>query len=76
MSRAAFAAFLVHQAVLVALVLPLMIAASLLASPLAASAQSCDPGTEQRLQYLETRLEEGESNAKLWWRGWLAGMTR
>jgi hypothetical protein len=50
----------------------LVLAASLLASPLAASAQSCDPGTESRLQFLEGRLDEGESNAKLWWRGWLA----
>jgi hypothetical protein len=55
--------------------LAVTLAASLLLSPLAAHAQSCDPGTEARLDFLETRLAEGQSNARLWWRSWLAVFT-
>ena len=51
------------------------LAASLLLSPLAGHAQSCDPSTEARLQFLESRLDEGERNAKWWWRSWLAVFT-
>lgn len=49
-----------------------VVVASLLLTPLAASAQSCDPSTEARLQYLEARLDEGQANSKLWWRSWMA----
>jgi hypothetical protein len=39
--------------------------------PVAARAQ-CDASTEERLAFLETRLDEGEFRNKLWWRSWLA----
>lgn len=42
-------------------------------STVPASAQSaCDAATQERLRFLESRLEEGRTNASLWWRGWLA----
>ena len=49
-----------------------VVSASLGLAPLAAQAQGCDPATESRLEYLETRLDEGQANAKLWWRSWMA----
>lgn len=52
--------------------LALVLALSVLASPLAAAAQTCDQGTEARLEFLESRLDEGQENARLWWRSWLA----
>lgn len=50
----------------------LVLATSLLLTPVAAGAQTCDSLTEERLAFLETRLEEGQSNTRLWWRSWLA----
>lgn len=52
--------------------LALLLAASILLSPLAASADGCDPSTEARLQFLESRLDEGQASSKLWWRSWMA----
>jgi len=57
---------LVHKSIAAALT------ASILLAPAAAFAQSCDAATEARLQFLETRLDEGRDNTLLWWRSWLA----
>ncbi len=48
------------------------LAALSLLTPVAARAQQCDPDTEARLQFLETRLDEGAHNTRLWWGGWMA----
>lgn len=48
------------------------VTALLLLTPPAAQAQGCDPSTEARLRYLESRLDDGQSNAKLWWQSWMA----
>jgi len=49
-----------------------LLAASFVCTPVAALAQSCDAGTEARLEFIETRLEEARSRELLWWRSWLA----
>ncbi|HXC53639.1 MAG TPA: hypothetical protein VN634_22315 [Candidatus Limnocylindrales bacterium] len=46
-----------------------------LLAPSIASAQACDPNTEARLDFLETRLEDGQPRAKLWWGSWMAIFT-
>jgi len=47
------------------------LAASLLLSPAASRAQGCDPDTEARLNFLESRLDEGGHNMRLWWGSWM-----
>lgn len=44
---------------------------SLLVSPTAARAQACDASIQPRLDFLESRLDEGRTHAKWWWRSWL-----
>lgn len=48
-----------------------VLAASILASPAASLAQTCDPDTEARLAFIEQRLEEAQPNERLWWRSWM-----
>lgn len=49
-----------------------ILAASFLLSSVTASyAQTCDPDTEARLEFIETRLDEGQKHEKWWWRSWL-----
>ncbi|MFN2427085.1 MAG: hypothetical protein ABR587_11640 [Candidatus Binatia bacterium] len=52
-----------------------LVSATLLVTPVAVHAQSCDPDTEARLEFIETRLEEGKSREQLWWRSWFAVFT-
>lgn len=63
-----------HDATLRPFVAAVM-AAALLFSSVPARAQSCDAGTESRLQFLEGRLDEGQRNATWWWRSWLGVFT-
>ena len=51
--------------------LAVMLVTAILVAPIAARAQ-CDSDTEARLEFLETRLDEGERAAKWWWGSWLA----
>jgi hypothetical protein len=44
---------------------------AMLATPVLSYAQSCDPDTEARLQFLETRLEDGQRSAQIWWWSWM-----
>jgi len=46
-----------------------------LVRPVAACAQACDPNTEARLQFIESRLDAGKRNAKLWYWGWMSVFT-
>lgn len=49
-----------------------VVAASFFLTTVATSfAQSCDPDTEARLEFIETRLDEGQKHEKWWWRSWL-----
>lgn len=36
-----------------------------------AAASECDSDTEARLEFLESRLDEGRDRAQLWWRSWM-----
>jgi hypothetical protein len=64
-----------HRSVVLRPVFAGLVTAGLLLSSVAAQAQTCDPNTEARLQFLESRLDEGAANMKLWWRSWLAVFT-
>lgn len=55
-------------------ILAALLAATICLQPVVAFAQ-CDADTEARLEFLETRLDEGEKSAKLWWRSWMAVFT-
>jgi hypothetical protein len=54
------------------LVAAAMAASFLLTSVASSFAQSCDPDTEARLDFIETRLDEGQKHEQWWWRSWLA----
>lgn len=43
----------------------------LLLASSAAAESACDADTTARLDFLETRLEDGRRHASWWWRGWL-----
>ena len=52
--------------------LAVMLVTVALLAPTISCAENCDPGTEARLQFLESRLDAGERNAKIWWGTWMA----
>ncbi|HYC55381.1 MAG TPA: hypothetical protein VEL28_10665 [Candidatus Binatia bacterium] len=45
---------------------------SMIAAPATRALAQCDADTEARIQFLETRLDEGQRHAKWWYRGWMA----
>ena len=54
--------------------LVVIFATALLVLPGIARAQ-CDPNTEARLDFIETRLEDGQQHAKIWWGSWMTVFT-
>jgi len=49
-----------------------VVAASFLLTSVSSSfAQTCDPDTEAKLEFIETRLDEGQKHEKWWWRSWM-----
>lgn len=52
-----------------------LIVAAILLAPAAGYAQTCGAETEARLQFLETRLDEGQRNMLWWYRSWLTVFT-
>jgi hypothetical protein len=54
------------------IVAAVMAASFLLTSVATSFAQSCDPDTEARLEFIESRLDEGQKYEQWWWRSWLA----
>jgi hypothetical protein len=55
--------------------LAVMLLTVALLAPTIACAQVCDPDTEARLTFLESRLEDGQRNAKIWWGSWMTVFT-
>ncbi|MFN2375372.1 MAG: hypothetical protein ABR538_02470 [Candidatus Binatia bacterium] len=64
-----------HSAPLARSAVAVLLAFTFLVTPRMSLAQVCDPDTEARLQFLETRLDEGQADAKLWWQAWMAVFT-
>lgn len=52
--------------------LAMTMVASLLLAPVASYSQTCDADTEARLNFLESRLDEGRGDMRLWWGSWMA----
>jgi len=62
-----------HHPLFTRSVVAALMTASFVMTPVASAfAQSCDPNTEARLEFIETRLDEGQKHEQWWWRSWLA----